>query len=105
MTNVHNESHARLAAMTPRDHDPEQLVDEGLSLADASLETMRRVVVDHIHTGLHHPDAAVQRQARALATEMDASGLNVDRLVDAMDEPRATDADAVKADIRAEGVR
>jgi hypothetical protein len=48
------------------------------------LATIRRVVVDHIFTGLNHPDPVAVRQARALATEMDAAGLNVDREVDAL---------------------
>jgi len=53
-----------------------------LQQAVQSLSAMRRIVVDHICTGLRHPDDAVVRQARALATEMDAAGLNVDLAVD-----------------------
>lgn len=66
---------------------------------------MRRIVVDHIHTGLHHPAPAVQRQAIALATEMDAAGLNVDREVAALSEPQPTDHAFAEAQMRAEGIR
>jgi len=45
--------------------------------------TLRRIIVDHVATGLAHPDPAVVRQARALATEMDTAGLNIDLEVDA----------------------
>lgn len=49
-----------------------------LSHPDAAV-VMRRIIVDHINTGLQHPVPAVRRQAIALATEMDVAGLNVDQ--------------------------
>lgn len=52
--------------------------------ADQQVAVMRRIIVDHIHTGLNHPSAAVRRQAVALATEMDVAGLNVDQEVAAL---------------------
>lgn len=42
------------------------------------LGVWRRTVVDHIVTGLAHPDPAVRTQAKALQTELDVAGLNVD---------------------------
>lgn len=51
--------------------------------AVAVVATLRRIIVDHVVTGLAHPDPAVVRQARALATEMDAAGMNIDLEVDA----------------------
>jgi hypothetical protein len=45
---------------------------------EADLAAWRRVVVDHIVTGLAHPDEAVQRQALVLQTELDVADLNVD---------------------------
>ncbi|MGW2371769.1 hypothetical protein [Kitasatospora sp. NPDC001683] len=52
--------------------------DLHLQSALSEADTFRRVVVDHIVTGLSHPSGAVRNQALALATEMDAAGLNVD---------------------------
>jgi DNA-binding NarL/FixJ family response regulator len=49
-----------------------------LEQAVSSAAAMRRIIVDHVRTGLHHPHPAVVRQARALATEMDVAGLSID---------------------------
>lgn len=52
--------------------------------ADQQVVVMRRIIVDHIHTGLNHPSPAVRRQAISLATEMDVAGLNVNKDVAAL---------------------
>jgi DNA-binding NarL/FixJ family response regulator len=49
-----------------------------LEQAVRSAAVMRRIIVDHVRTGLDHPNPAAVRQARALATEMDVAGLGID---------------------------
>lgn len=60
----------------------ERLAEEPDAPTRGQLEELlgvwRRVVVDHIATGVQHPDPAVRTQARSLMTELDCAGLNID---------------------------
>lgn len=72
------QAHATLAAL------PETMVAlrDGMDVANAQLDAMRRTVAGHVAEALVSPVPQVRRWAQSIATELDAVGCNIDRQVE-----------------------